>query len=164
MASEPASVPSVAGELRPHSPPSTRASVSPATPAISSAAPNASGRGTGWPGTAGSRRQPTYSAAQPDGSVDDEDPALVGRDQQAADDGPEGRGQAPERRPRANRGLPTLVWRSGEDEPQARRGGQRGAPRLKDAEDDQRGHSPRRRARRRRHREDEHAEQEAQVS
>ena len=63
------SVASVAVEPQPQSSPRTSARVSPATPALSSPAPSASGRGTGWPGTFGSRRHPTYSAARPIGTL-----------------------------------------------------------------------------------------------
>src|SRR4051794_3376393 len=49
--------------------PFTRPSTNAATPPVISTAPTASGRGTGWPGTYGRRRQPTTSAASPMGTL-----------------------------------------------------------------------------------------------
>ena len=43
--------------------------MSAATPPVTRTAPRASGRGTGWPGTSGSRRQPTTRAAIPIGTL-----------------------------------------------------------------------------------------------
>src|ERR1700742_4520658 len=59
-----ASTSKVRADPQPQSPPSARPRVSAPTPALTRAAPSASGRGTGWPGTSGSRSQPTTSAAR----------------------------------------------------------------------------------------------------
>src|SRR4051812_34303390 len=67
-ASDTASTATVVGEPHPHSPPSTSPSVSAPTPPVTSSAPNASGRGPAWPGTAGSQRKPATSAARPTGT------------------------------------------------------------------------------------------------
>ena len=84
------------------------APVSAAMPTVTSAAPSASGCGTGWPGTRGSRRQPTTSAAMPIGTLTKNTQRQRAGHEQAADDGPDRRGRAAHRRPRAHRALPPL--------------------------------------------------------
>ena len=122
---------------QPQLPASTSPSTSVPTPPVMRIAPSGSGADTGWPGTCGSRRQPTISASSPDGDVDEEHPAPAGRHQQPADDRPGGGRDASHRGPRPDGAVTALGRERGQDQAQRGRSQQRGPGRLDDPEGDQ---------------------------
>src|SRR5437763_652527 len=110
-AAPPAIVPSVLGSPQPQLPPLTSPSTRAATPPVTRSAPSASGTGTGWPGTRGSRRQPTASAARPIGTL-----TRKTQRQLAATSNPPTTGPAAAARPPTAVQARTAPWRRSGDE------------------------------------------------
>ena len=136
----PARLATMAGELQPQSLALTRPSVSAPMPASDQRGAPAVGTRHVVAGNLGQPPQAERQRREAERQVDDEDPAPAEGDQHAADHRTEGRGQAADRGPGADRAAALLGREGGEQQAERGRCHQRRADRLGHAKADQAGH------------------------